>query len=224
MDSLDMMGENMGTMLLQGVVVLLAIVIVFMIYTEKSKTSELQKKLDTFKCPECPTVPECPDCNCSDGMECPACVCDNQPAAECPACPECPKATSGISKKDINKIVSAIFPDRNPGMTSHGKYFSFDDLNKNQLKKGVSDMDDLTYGTFGSGMPARVDFSKSNRRTRNRRRSSNNQNTDDSVVLASQVDPPINSGFGLFSEPSEVNPPAQTPPAQASDDGDDASN
>ena len=48
MDSLDMMGENMGTMLLQGVVVLLAIVIVFMIYTEKSKTSELQKKLDTF--------------------------------------------------------------------------------------------------------------------------------------------------------------------------------
>ena len=59
---------------------------------------------------------------------------------------------------------------------------------------------------------------------KNRRRSSNNQNTDDSVVLASQVDPPINSGFGLFIEPSEVNPPAQTPPAQASDDGDDASN
>ena len=60
-----MMGENMGTMLLQGVVVLLAIVIVFMIYTEKSKTSELQKKLDTFKRPECPTVPDVPIRNCA---------------------------------------------------------------------------------------------------------------------------------------------------------------
>ena len=69
-----------------------------------------------------------------DGTECPACgVCDNQPAAR-PVCPGRPKATSGISKKDINKIVSAIFPDR-IWNDSHGKYFSFDDLNKNQQER-----------------------------------------------------------------------------------------
>ena len=204
MDSFDM-GENMGVMVLQGVIIVLAIIIVFMIYSEKSTADDLQSKIDSFECPACPSCPECPDCNCSDaGGECPACICENESTPlDCPDCPECPK-TSGPS---VDDIVNAIFPGRNPGMTSHGRFFSYDDFTESQLKSTFEAVDDLQASTAGGGIPARVNFEK---------RFTNGSSND--VATASQVDPPMGSGAGVFSEPSEVagnesvSPPA-TPPA-----------
>lgn len=205
MDSFDM-GENIGVMILQGVLIILAIVIVFMIYSEKSSAEELQNKINSFECPSCPQCPECPACNCSEaGGECPACICENESTPlDCPDCPECPK-TSGPS---VDDIVNAIFPGRNPGMTSHGRFFSYDDLTQKELKSTFEAVDDLEASTMGGGIPARVNFEKRFRKG----------GTSNEVATASQVDPPMGSGAGVFSEPSNVadvggEPQPPTPPA-----------
>ena len=140
MDAFDMMGENMGVMVLQAIIIVLAIIIVFMIYSEKSTSDELQEKIDNFECPACPPAPECPDCNCGEGGECPACICERDTTLDCPECPECPKNGGGPS---VNEIVNAIFPGRNPGMTSHGRYFSYDDFTETKLKSTFESLDDL---------------------------------------------------------------------------------
>tara|TARA_B100000686_G_C16640335_1_gene889737 strand:+ start:64 stop:912 length:849 start_codon:yes stop_codon:yes gene_type:complete len=69
-------------------------------------------------CPKCPTLtcpsinnakcPDCPDCNCPENDECPACP-------DCSASADCPT---------VDDIVGGIFPGRNPGITSGGKYFN----------------------------------------------------------------------------------------------------
>ena len=51
-------------------------------------------------------------------------------------------------------------------------------------------MDDLESSTMGGGIPSRVNFS--------------NKSKSDDVALASKADPPIESGAGVFSEPSSV--------------------
>ena len=197
MDSLDM-GENMGVMILQGIIILLAIIIVFMIYSEKSTTADLQSKIDSFECPTCPDVPECPDCNCSgEGNECPACICENETSPlDCPECPKCPNMKGGPS---VDDIVNAIFPGRNPGMTSHGRFFSYEDFTEKKLKSTFQAMDDLESSTMGGGIPSRVNFQKKKSKKSN------------DVALASEAEPPIESGAGVFSEPSSV----------ASSDGDE---
>ena len=197
MDSLDM-GENIGVMILQGIIILLAIVIVFMIYSEKSTTEDLQSKIDSFECPTCPDVPECPDCNCSgEGNECPACICENESSPlDCPECPKCPDMKGGPS---VDDIVNAIFPGRNPGMTSHGRFFSYEDFTEKKLKSTFQAMDDLESSTMGGGIPSRVNFEKMKSKKSN------------DVALASEAEPPIESGAGVFSEPSSV----------ASSDGDE---
>ena len=100
------MDENMGVMILQGVVMLLAVVILFMLYSEKNKTTELQNKIDNFKCPDCPAIPECPDCNCPEGKSCPDCVCENDGPTnlECPECPAC----TDVKGPSVDDIVNAI--------------------------------------------------------------------------------------------------------------------
>lgn len=51
-------------------------------------------------------ISECPDCKCPENKECP----------KCPTCPEtkCPT---------VDDIISGIFPGRNTGVTSSGRYF-----------------------------------------------------------------------------------------------------
>lgn len=180
------MGENMGVMILQGIIIILAIIIVFMIYSEKSTSDELQDKINKFECPACPTCPECPDCNCSDGGECPACICENESPLDCPDCPECPKASGPTAEE----IVNAIFPGRNPGMTSHGRFFSYSDFTDKELKSTFQAMDDLEASTMGGGIPSRVNFEKKFK--------------SNDVATASEVDPPIDSGVGVFTEPSDI--------------------
>ena len=205
MDSFDM-GENMGVMILQGVIIVLAIIIVIMIYSEKSSADELQNKINSFECPACPSCPECPDCNCSEGGECPACICENESPLDCPDCPECPK-TSGPTAEEI---VNAIFPGRNPGMTSHGRFFSYDDFTETKLKSTFEAVDDLEASTMGGGIPSRVNFEKKFK--------------SKDVATASKVDPPMGSGAGVFTEPSDVAETGGTaePPAETTDSATEA--
>ena len=202
------MDENMGVMILQGVVMLLAIIILFMLYSEKNKTVELQNKIDKFKCPECPAVPECPDCNCAEGTKCPDCICENDGPAnlECPECPTCPD----IKGPSVDDIVNAIFPGRNPGMTSHGRFFSYEDFTDKELKSTFQSMDDMSANTMGSGIPSMVNFED---------QTLTNDNSD--IGLASKVDPPMGSGPGVFSQPSSVVGPGGTTTSETEDSGND---
>lgn len=192
------MDENIGVMILQGVVMLLSVVILFMLYSEKNKTTELQNKIDNFKCPECPTIPECPDCNCPEGNSCPACVCENDGPTnlECPECPACPD----VKGPSVDDIVNAIFPGRNQGMTSHGRFFSYEDFTEKELKSTFQSMDDMTANTIGSGIPSMVNFEDQTL-----------TNTKSDIGLASKVDPPMGSGSGVFSQPSTVAATGQEP-------------
>jgi len=212
MDSFDM-GENTGVMILQGVVMLLAIIIMFMLYSEKNKTIELQNKIDSFECPACPSIPECPDCNCGEGGKCPDCICENDgpPNLECPSCPACPE----VKGPSVDDIVNAIFPGRNPGMTSHGRFFSYEDFTDEQLKSTFQSIDDMTANTMGSGIPSKVNYED---------QILTNSNSD--IGLASKVDPPMSAGSGVFSKPSSVIAPGgdeTTPTSETSTTTNDAS-
>ena len=181
------MGENTGVLVLQGVIILLAVIIVFMIYSEKSSAEELQTKIDSFECPACPNVPECPACNCgAEGGSCPACICDNNSPLDCPDCPSCPETSGGPS---VDEIVNAIFPGRNQGMTSHGRFFPYNDFSEQQLKSTFQAVDNMETSTMGGGLPSRVNFEKNLQ-----------GGTSTDVALASTVEPPIGSGAGVFSE------------------------
>lgn len=72
-------------------------------------------------CPEnpaCPACPKCPDLKCNDGI-CPKCPdCSEGGDKGCPACP-----IDSTSCPTVSDIVGGIFPGRNPGVTSGGKYF-----------------------------------------------------------------------------------------------------
>ena len=188
------MDENMGVMILQGIVMLLAVVILFMLYSEKNKTTELQNKIDNFKCPELPPIPECPDCNCAEGTTCPACICENDGPTnlECPECPSCPD----VKGPSVDDIVNAIFPGRNPGMTSHGRFFSYEDFTEKELKSTFQSMDDMSANTMGSGVPSMVNFEDQTL-----------TNSKSDIGLASKVDPPMGAGTGVFSQPSSVAAP-----------------
>lgn len=210
MDAFDM-DENMGVMVLQGVVMLLAIVILFMLYSEKNKTTELQNKIDNFNCPTCPAIPECPDCNCPDGNTCPDCVCENDGPTnlECPECPSCPN----VKGPSVDDIVNAIFPGRNPGMTSHGRFFSYDDFTEKELKSTFQSMDDMSANTMGSGIPSMVNFEDQTL-----------TNSKSDIGLASKVDPPMGAGSGVFSQPSTVVAPGEEPTIPSNAGTDDNTN
>ena len=117
--------------ILQYVSLFLLFVIGTMIYYMSTNSETLGKDLkdqisnldlECPKCPDhpgCPACPKCPDLKCNEGMcpECPAC-----PAGEDGECPACP-TTQAVSCPTVEDIVTGIFPGRNPGITSGGKYF-----------------------------------------------------------------------------------------------------
>ena len=118
--------------ILQYISLFLLFVIGTMIYYMSNSNDklgdDLKNKLNSLdlncpKCPEnpaCPACPKCPDLKCSDGIcpKCPPCPAGAGEGGnkECPACPS-------TSCPTVDDIVTGIFPGRNPGITSGGKYF-----------------------------------------------------------------------------------------------------
>ena len=107
---------------LQFVTLFLLIVIGTMIYYMSVNTDNIQKDISNidFECPECPQCPDltcendgtCPDCNCPDPPDCP-----KNPS--CPSCPPCEQTHCPT----VDEIVSGIFPGRNTGITTSGRFF-----------------------------------------------------------------------------------------------------
>ena len=187
MESLEyMLGENYGVIVLQSIIIVLAVIIIITLYNDKTMAQTLESKIDNFKCPE---VPECPDCNLqSEG--CPACVCEGE-GGECPACPACP-ACPTTQAPTVDEIVDAIFPGRNKGFTSAGEYFPLDGLGEGVVEPAYSPVTNMVPNyTSGSGVPAAISFSDQML-----------QNPKSRVGLASQVDPPMATTQGVFTQPS----------------------
>ena len=187
---MDLMGENSGVIILQTVIIILAIVILFVLFSDRSTTSELQNKIDNFKCPELPDIPECPDCNC-DNEGCPDCLCDLPSALDCPSCPTCPEHSS----PSVDDIVNAIFPGRNPGMTSHGNYFPLDGLGETNVEPAYSPVTNLMPNYVGGdGVPSAISFADQTLLS---------ENSD--IALATTQQPALPSTQGVFTEPVIVD-------------------
>tara|TARA_A100001015_G_scaffold221522_1_gene249332 strand:+ start:395 stop:1099 length:705 start_codon:yes stop_codon:yes gene_type:complete len=119
--------------ILQYISLFLLFVIGTMIYYMSTNSENLGKDLKDqinnldLECPECPdhpgcpACPKCPDLKCNEGScpECPACPATEGEGGECPTCPNIPP----VSCPTVDDIVTGIFPGRNPGITSGGKYF-----------------------------------------------------------------------------------------------------
>jgi hypothetical protein len=119
--------------ILQYISLFLLFVIGTMIYYMSSNNQMMKEDLKDqinnldLECPECPdhpgcpACPKCPDLKCNEGScpECPACPVVAEGGGECPACPSAPT----VSCPTVDDIVSGVFPGRNPGITSGGKYF-----------------------------------------------------------------------------------------------------
>ena len=112
-----------------------------------SEISSLQNEVNTLEleCPACPAhpkIPACPKCptlscpsiNSANCPDCPDCNCpDNE--HECPPCPDC---SANADCPTVDDIVSGIFPGRNTGITSGGKYF---DIQANESYELLPDYD-----------------------------------------------------------------------------------
>ena len=86
--------------------------------------------LECPKCPEHPGIPACPKCpdlTCDTDGKCP----------DCPANPVCPTLPE-VNCPNVEDIVSGIFPGRNPGITTGGKYF---DIKANESYELMPDYD-----------------------------------------------------------------------------------
>lgn len=118
------------TELLQYLSLFLLFVIGTMIYYLSNDNAEMNKDIKNDisnlemecppspECPEHPKIPSCPKCpdlTCDTGGKCPDCP-------DCPEAPECPTQVA-VNCPNVEDIVSGIFPGRNPGITSGGKYF-----------------------------------------------------------------------------------------------------
>ena len=114
--------------ILQYISLFLLFVIGTMIYYMSNNSETLGKDLKDqinnleLECPTCPDHPGCPAC-----PKCPDLKCNEGICPECPACPagedkECPTVPP-VSCPTVDDIVTGIFPGRNPGITSGGKYF-----------------------------------------------------------------------------------------------------
>jgi len=156
-ESMDILGENKGIIILQILIVVLAIGIIIMLYMEKSNMGNLGEKMDAFKCPDTPACPKCPDCNLSD-KGCPDCNCPkNETCPKCPKCPDqkCPECKT-ITPDDI---ADAIFPGRNKGITSHGQYFPLDGLGEANVEPAWSPVTNLMPNYVGGdGVPSAISF------------------------------------------------------------------
>ena len=115
--------------ILQYFTLFLIFVIGFMVYSMNSNTDDLKDDIHNLhlECPPCPISPGCPRCpslKCKDNNDD-----DNNQNIQCPECPKCPS---------VNDIVSGIFPGRNTGITSGGKYF---DIKANESYDLLPDFD-----------------------------------------------------------------------------------
>jgi len=115
------------TELLQYLSLFLLFVIGTMIYYLTNDTTEMARGIKDdianldLVCPTCPAHPQIPSC-----PKCPNLTCDgNGQCPECPLAPSCPLAPECPVQNcpNVEDIVSGIFPGRNPGITSGGKYF-----------------------------------------------------------------------------------------------------
>lgn len=111
--------------ILQFMTLFLLFVIGAMIYYMSENTENLEKQISELELecpacpenPECPKCPQCPDLICTDEGKCPDCNCPAE--GECPPC----SANAHADCPTVDDIVSGIFPGRNTGITSGGKYF-----------------------------------------------------------------------------------------------------
>lgn len=155
MDLEDMFGENSGLIILQLFILVLASVIIFLLFSERSINSDISNQLDKFKCPKCP---KCPACNCVEGG-CPDCVCPDSKA--CPVSPSCPKSPKCPECKTLTlaDITDAIFPGRNKGVTTHGQYFPLSGLGEASVEPAYSPVTNLMPNYVGGdGVPASISF------------------------------------------------------------------
>ena len=184
--------ENSGLLILQVIIIIISIIIVGFIYSESSKTSSLQTKMDNFKCPTCPKCPDIPPCEC-EAEGCPACVCEKHaPCPKCPKAPGCPKQKS-ISVKDI---LDGIFPGRHQGLTVNGEYHPIGDLSKSQgIEPAWSQVKDLVPNyTSKDGTPAAVSFSDSMKGSHSKKQGKA------SLPLGKTKDKEITKKSGIFKD------------------------
>jgi len=83
-----------------------------------SNCKEAELKASEIEIPEFPEIkiPECPDCKCPENKECPTC-----PTTSCPS---------------LEDIISGVFPGRNTGVTSSGRYFDVQANEEYELSPG----------------------------------------------------------------------------------------
>ena len=182
-----MFEENSTSMALQLVIIFQAIIIIILLYFERSTTSTISQKVNDFKPPECPKCPDCPPCNCNE-EGCPDCVCPEN--KECPKCPDVKTSCPTQKSLTVDDIVDAIFPGRHRGLTSHGKYFPLDGLGEAQVEPAYSPVTNLMPNYVGGdGVPAAISFADQKLLSKG-----------SSIGLASQKEPPIVSTQGVFSD------------------------
>ena len=126
------------TEILQYLSLFLLFVIGTMVYYLSTNTDKMNLEIKDeisnldLECPEHPNIPSCPKCpdlNCSNEGKCP----------ECQACPDNPKCPDiDVNCPNVEDIVSGIFPGRNPGITTGGKYF---DIKANESYELMPDYD-----------------------------------------------------------------------------------
>ena len=119
--------------ILQFFTLFLLFVIGAMIYYMSENTESLEKKINELEisCPECPKCPKCPKLETPEGTECPQCpdcVCSETTDSEghvinCPEHPPCPSCPDPPQCPTVDDIIAGIFPGRNTGITSGGRYF-----------------------------------------------------------------------------------------------------
>ena len=138
--------------ILQFVTLFLLVVIGSMLYFMSDSTEKLQNDLSELElsCPECPehpdipSCPKCPDLTCTEEGKCPDCICPNNEHScpKCPdsshTCPQCPQCPAPPHCPTVEEIVGGIFPGRNTGITSGGKYF---DIQANEDYELLPDYD-----------------------------------------------------------------------------------
>ena len=137
---------------LQALVLACIFIIGAMLYYIGSNTDELQAEITSLQdeintmeleCPKCPdhpkipACPKCPDVNYPEGGSCPECPDCNCPENddECPPCPDC---NASVDCPTLEDIIGGIFPGRNTGVTSGGKYF---DVQANESYELLPDYD-----------------------------------------------------------------------------------
>lgn len=93
--------------ILQVIVLIALTVIIAMIYSQYSQGEKISENVGDIKNTKCPDVEVVNQVHsASPGPSC--------PNVTCPTCPSCPS---------VKDIVSGIFPGRNTGVTSGGRYF-----------------------------------------------------------------------------------------------------